>query len=112
MAVFAQRLRRQRKQFAEVEILGKMNGAVGNWNAHYADYPDVDWPRVTQAFIAALGIAQSPATTQIEPHDYTAAYFTALERFNTIRIGFCRAIWRYIPGGYFKQRPVAVQGGI
>ncbi|HEY9546368.1 MAG TPA: adenylosuccinate lyase [Solimonas sp.] len=111
MAVFAQRLRRQRKQFAEVEILGKMNGAVGNWNAHYAAYPDVDWPRVTQAFIAALGIAQSPATTQIEPHDYIAEYFHALSRFNTILIGFCRDIWSYISVGYFKQRTVAGEVG-
>src|SRR3546814_2960294 len=111
MAVFAQRLRRQRKQFAEVEILGKMNGAVGNWNAHYAAYPDVDWPRVTQAFIAALGIAQSPATTQIEPHDYIADYFHALSRFNPNLIGFCRDIWSYNSVGYFKQRTVAGEVG-
>ncbi|WP_020648851.1 adenylosuccinate lyase [Solimonas variicoloris] len=111
MAVFAQRLRRQREQFAQVEILGKMNGAVGNWNAHYAAYPDVDWPAMTGHFIAALGIGQSPATTQIEPHDYIAEYFHALTRFNTILIDFCRDVWGYISVGYFKQRTVAGEVG-
>ncbi len=111
MAVFAQRLRRQREQFAAVSILGKMNGAVGNWNAHYAAYPDVDWPAVARAFIAELGIEQSPATTQIEPHDYIAEYFHALSRFNTVLIGFCRDIWSYISVGYFKQRTVPGEVG-
>jgi adenylosuccinate lyase len=111
MAVFVQRLRRQREQFAAVPLLGKMNGAVGNWNAHYAAYPDVDWPAVAEAFIADLGIEQSPATTQIEPHDYIAEYFHALSRFNTILIGFCRDIWGYISVGYFRQRTVAGEVG-
>lgn len=111
MAVFVQRLRRQRDQFARVEILGKMNGAVGNWNAHLAAYPDVDWPKMTADFIAGLGIAESPATTQIEPHDYIAEYFHALTRFNTILIGFCRDIWGYVSLGYFKQRTVAGEVG-
>ncbi|NGY06340.1 adenylosuccinate lyase [Solimonas terrae] len=111
MAVFAQRLRRQREQFAAVALLGKMNGAVGNWNAHYAAYPDVDWPSVAEAFIGALGIEQSPATTQIEPHDYIAEYFHVLSRFNTILIDFCRDIWSYISVGYFKQRTVAGEVG-
>ncbi|NKF23088.1 adenylosuccinate lyase [Solimonas marina] len=111
MAVFAQRMRRQREQFAAVPLLGKMNGAVGNWNAHLAAYPDVDWPAVTQAFIADLGIEQSPATTQIEPHDYIAEYFHALSRFNTILIDFCRDVWSYISVGYFKQRTVAGEVG-
>jgi len=111
MAVFVQRLRRQREQFAAVAILGKMNGAVGNWNAHYAAYPDVDWPAVANAFITELGIEQSPATTQIEPHDYIAEYFHALTRFNTILVDFCRDIWSYISVGYFKQKTVAGEVG-
>ncbi|WP_028079552.1 adenylosuccinate lyase [Solimonas soli] len=111
MAVFVQRLRRQREQFAAVAILGKMNGAVGNWNAHYAAYPDVDWPAVAAAFIGELGIAQSPATTQIEPHDYIAEYFHALSRFNTVLIGFCRDVWGYVSLGYFKQKTVAGEVG-
>jgi adenylosuccinate lyase len=111
MAVFAQRLRRTREQFAAVPILGKMNGAVGNWNAHLAAYPDVDWPALSREFIAGLGIEQSPATTQIEPHDYIAEYFHALSRFNTILLDFCRDIWSYISVGYFKQRTVAGEVG-
>jgi adenylosuccinate lyase len=111
MAVFAQRLRRQRSQFAAVEVLGKMNGAVGNWNAHYAAYPDVDWPLVAKSFLEDLGIGQSPATTQIEPHDYIAEYFHALTRLNTILLDFCRDVWGYISLGYFKQRTVAGEVG-
>ncbi|MEQ1439521.1 adenylosuccinate lyase [Fontimonas sp. SYSU GA230001] len=111
MAVFAQRLRRQRAQFAQVQILGKMNGAVGNWNAHYAAYPHVDWPAITRRFLADLGIDESPATTQIEPHDYIAEYFHALSRLNTILIDFCRDIWAYISVGYFKQKTVAGEVG-
>ncbi|MFA5940625.1 MAG: adenylosuccinate lyase [Sinimarinibacterium sp.] len=111
MGVFAQRLRRQRAQFAQVQILGKMNGAVGNWNAHYAAYPDVDWPAIARQFLADLGIEESPATTQIEPHDYIAEYFHALGRINTILIGFCRDVWAYISVGYFKQKAVAGEVG-
>ncbi|MEW6166705.1 MAG: adenylosuccinate lyase [Pseudomonadota bacterium] len=111
MAVFVQRLRRQRRQFAAVEVLGKMNGAVGNWNAHYAAYPEVDWPGIARRFIAALGIGESPATTQIEPHDYIAEYFHALSRINTVLIDFCRDIWAYISVGYFKQKTVAGEVG-
>ena len=111
MAVFVQRLRRQREQFAAVPILGKMNGAVGNWNAHYAAYPDVDWPALSRQFLDQLGIEQSPATTQIEPHDYIAEYFHALSRLNTILIGFCRDIWAYVSVGSFKQRTVAGEVG-
>jgi len=111
MAVFAQRLRRQRAQFAAVEVLGKMNGAVGNWNAHYAAYPDVDWPIVAKRFLEELGIGQSPATTQIEPHDYIAEYFHALTRLNTILLDFCKDVWGYISLGYFKQRTVAGEVG-
>jgi adenylosuccinate lyase len=111
MAVFAQRLRRQREQFAAVQILGKMNGAVGNWNAHYAAYPDVNWPAVAREVLEGLGVAESPATTQIEPHDYIAEYFHALSRINTILIDFCRDIWSYISVGYFKQKTVAGEVG-
>jgi adenylosuccinate lyase len=111
MAVFAQRLRRQREQFAAVQILGKMNGAVGNWNAHYAAYPEVDWPAVAREVLEGLGVAESPATTQIEPHDYIAEYFHALSRINTILIDFCRDIWSYVSVGYFKQKTVAGEVG-
>ena len=111
MAVFAQRLRRQRTQLAAVPLLGKMNGAVGNYNAHMAAYPDVDWPAFAAAIIGELGLEQSPATTQIEPHDYIAEYFHALSRANTILIDFARDIWSYISVGYFKQRAVAGEVG-
>jgi adenylosuccinate lyase len=111
MAVFVARLRRQRDQFMAVECLGKTNGAVGNWNAHIAAYPGVDWPALTADFIKGLGLAVSPATTQIEPHDYIAEYFHALSRFNTILIGFSRDIWSYISIGAFKQRAVAGEVG-
>jgi adenylosuccinate lyase len=111
MAVFVQRLRRQRKGFAAVEILGKMNGAVGNLNAHRLAYPAVNWNRLTTAFIEGLGLARSPATTQIEPHDWMAEYFDALARIDTILIDFCRDAWGYISLGYFVQRTVAGEVG-
>ena len=111
MAVFVARLRRQRQQFAAVELLGKANGAVGNFNAHLAAYPAVDWPAFSRGVITALGLTESPATTQIEPHDYIAEYFHALSRFNTILVDFSRDIWSYISVGYFKQRPVAGEVG-
>ncbi|MES2491631.1 MAG: adenylosuccinate lyase [Pseudomonadota bacterium] len=111
MAVFVQRLRRQRDQLAAVPLLGKINGAVGNYNAHMAAYPDVDWVGFAGQFIHGLGIERSPATTQIEPHDYIAEYFHALSRINTILIGFSRDIWSYISVGYFKQRTVAGEVG-
>ena len=111
MAVFAQRLRRQRSQLATVPLLGKMNGAVGNYNAHLAAYPEVDWAAFAASIIASLGLVQSPATTQIEPHDYIAEYFHALSRANTILVDFSRDIWSYISVGYFKQRTVAGEVG-
>jgi adenylosuccinate lyase len=111
MAVFVQRLRRQRKGFAAVEILGKMNGAVGNLNAHRIAYPSVNWRRLTGDFIEGLGLARSPATTQIEPHDWMAEYFDALARIDTILIDFCRDAWGYISLGYFAQRTVAGEVG-
>ncbi|HEU0196004.1 MAG TPA: adenylosuccinate lyase, partial [Nevskiaceae bacterium] len=111
IAVFVQRLRRQRGQFAAVEILGKINGATGNYNAHLVAYPEVDWPALAARMIGSLGLAPSPATTQIEPHDFIAEYFQALTRVNTILIDACRDIWGYISLGYFKQKPVAGEVG-
>ena len=104
MANVAYRLARQIKQFNNVELLGKINGAVGNYNAHYSAYPDIDWPAHSQAFVESLGLAFNPYTTQIEPHDYMAELFDALRRFNTILIDFNRDVWGYISLGFFKQR--------
>jgi adenylosuccinate lyase len=98
------RLDRAQKQFAACEILGKFNGAVGNYNAHVIAYPDADWPGIAQRFIESLGIETNPYTTQIEPHDWTAEYAHALMRYNTILIDFSRDVWGYISLGYFKQR--------
>ncbi|MDX8163275.1 adenylosuccinate lyase [Acinetobacter pittii] len=104
MANVAYRLARQIKQFENVELLGKINGAVGNYNAHLSAYPDVDWAAHAQAFVESLGLAFNPYTTQIEPHDYMAELFDALRRFNTILIDFNRDVWGYISLGYFKQK--------
>lgn len=106
MAVFVQRLRRVRDGFAGIACLAKVNGAVGNYSAHCAAYPDVDWPALATQFVAALELELSPATTQIEPHDWIAEYFHALMRINTILIDFCRDVWGYISLGYFRQRTV------
>ncbi len=105
------RLRRQVSQISANEILGKINGAVGNYNAHYAAYPDVDWANFSQEFVQQLGLSWNPYTTQIEPHDYIAELFAALCRFNTVLIDFDRDIWSYISLGYFKQRTVAGEVG-
>ncbi|MFZ3076675.1 MAG: adenylosuccinate lyase [Psychrobacter glacincola] len=105
MANVAYRLARQIKQIGQVELLGKINGAVGNYNAHYASYPDVDWQNHAEKFInERLALTFNPYTTQIEPHDYIAELFDAVKRFNTILIDFNRDIWQYISLGYFKQR--------
>jgi len=98
------RLDRTQKQFAEIEILGKFNGAVGNYNAHAVTYPDADWPAIAHRFIESLGVEPNPYTTQIEPHDWTAEYSHALMRYNTILIDFSRDVWAYISLGYFTQR--------
>lgn len=111
MANVAYRLRRQRNQIAAVEILGKMNGAVGNYNAHYSAYPEVNWPELSQKFEQSLGITFNPFTTQIEPHDYIAEMFNALERFNTIVLDFDRDIWGYISYGTFTQKTIAGEIG-
>ncbi|MCJ7558400.1 MAG: adenylosuccinate lyase [Gammaproteobacteria bacterium] len=106
LANVAHRLGRQRRQLAAVETLGKINGAVGNFNAHVVAYPELDWSGISQRFIASLGLVANPYTTQIEPHDWIAEYCDALARFNTVLIDFCRDLWSYISVGYFRQRPV------
>lgn len=106
MANVAYRLKRQLKQIERVEILGKINGAVGNYNAHLATYPDIDWEANARTFVEGLGLSFNPYTTQIEPHDYIAELFDAVCRFNTILIDFDRDVWGYISLGYFKQRTV------
>jgi adenylosuccinate lyase len=111
MANTVHRLKRQRQQLLSVPILGKMNGAVGNYNAHLAAYPDVDWETLARDFVTELGLAWNPYTTQIEPHDYIAEYFDTLSRFNTVLLDFCRDVWSYISIGYFKQKTVADEVG-
>jgi len=111
MANIVHRLKRQREQFLSVPILGKINGAVGNFNAHLAAYPDVAWETLAQEFVSDLGLEWNPYTTQIEPHDYIAEYFDALSRFNTVLLDFCRDTWSYISIGYFKQKTVANEVG-
>ena len=106
MANVVARLQRQRDSFAAVPLLGKINGAVGNYNAHLSAYPDVDWEAFAKRFVEGLGLTFNPFTTQIEPHDCIAEYFHALMRFNTILLDFNRDIWGYISLGYFKQRTV------
>jgi len=105
------RLERQRNALAAVVILGKMNGAVGNFNAHMAALPDVDWPAHSAHFIASLGLEANDYTTQIEPHDWIAEYCHALMRANTVLLDFARDMWSYISLGYFKQRPIEGEVG-
>ncbi|MBN0847357.1 adenylosuccinate lyase, partial [Pseudomonas aeruginosa] len=94
-----------------VEILGKINGAVGNYNAHIAAYPEVDWHQFSEEFVTSLGIQWNPYTTQIEPHDYIAELFDCIARFNTILIDFDRDVWGYIALNHFKQKTIAVEIG-
>jgi len=105
------RLRKQLKLAQNVDILGKINGAVGNYNAHYSAYPEVDWPAHAKQFIESLGLTYNPYTTQIEPHDYIAELFDAIARFNTILIDMDRDIWGYISMGFFKQKTIAGEVG-
>jgi adenylosuccinate lyase len=107
----AYRLHRQREQVGQVRLMGKFNGAVGNYNAHLAAYPDLDWANLAQQFVTQLDLEWNPLTTQIEPHDFIAELFDALARFNTILIDFCRDTWRYISLGYFKQKTIAGEIG-
>lgn len=111
MANVAYRLHRVRQQVATVPIMGKINGAVGNYNAHLAAYPDVNWPALARSFVEGLGLAWNPYTTQIEPHDYIAELLDALARFNTILIDFNRDVWGYVSLGYFKQKVVKGEVG-
>ncbi len=112
IAVFVHRLQRQHQQLQAVELLGKMNGAVGNYNAHMWAYDDVDWETFARRFVTEqLGLGFNPYTTQIEPHDYIAEYFGVVARFNTILIDFCRDVWGYISLGYFHQKIVAGEVG-
>jgi adenylosuccinate lyase len=94
-----------------VAIAGKINGAVGNFNAHVAAYPQVDWLTLARRFVESLGLIWNPYTTQIEPHDWMAEYFDALARINTVLIDLCRDLWGYISIGYFRQRAVAGEVG-
>jgi adenylosuccinate lyase len=105
------RLKRQHQQIEKVELLGKINGAVGNYNAHLSAYPDIDWQANAEQFVTSLGLSWNPFTTQIEPHDYIAELFDAIARFNTIVIDFNRDIWGYISLGYFKQKTIAGEVG-
>jgi adenylosuccinate lyase len=105
------RLKRQRDQIAAVEMLGKINGAVGNYNAHISAYPEVDWHQFSNEFVTSLGLTWNAFTTQIEPHDYIAELFDAVARFNTILIDFDRDVWGYIALGHFKQKTIAGEIG-
>ena len=111
MANFSYRLMRQIEQLEEVKIMGKFNGAVGNFNAHISAYPNLDWPNTSKNFIESLGINYAPYSSQIESHDYIAEYFHALNRFNTILIDFCRDVWGYISLGYFTQKTIEGEVG-
>ncbi len=107
----AYRLMRQREQLKAIPLLGKINGAVGNYNAHLSAYPDLDWANFAEEFVTSLGLEWNPYTIQIEPHDYIAEFFDALARFNTILIDFDRDVWGYISNNFFKQKTVAGEIG-
>jgi adenylosuccinate lyase len=111
IAVFALRLRRQLKSIEGQEYLGKLNGAVGAFNAHDLAYPQVDWPGFARGFVEGFGLAYNPLTTQIEPHDFLAELAHGVMRFNTVLLDFCRDVWRYISLGYFRQRISAKEVG-
>jgi adenylosuccinate lyase len=111
MANVAYRLQRQREQLADIKLLGKINGAVGNYNAHLSAYPEVDWAGLAKEFVESLGLAWNPYTIQIEPHDYIAELFDALARYNTVLLNFDRDIWTYISMGFFKQKTIAGEVG-
>ncbi|MDX1443692.1 MAG: adenylosuccinate lyase [Gammaproteobacteria bacterium] len=111
MANVVHRLVRQRMQLEGIDILGKINGAVGNYNAHLSAYPDIDWDSENEAFVESLGLTFNPYTIQIEPHDYMAELFDCASRFNTILLDFSRDVWGYISLGFFKQKTVAGEIG-
>ena len=111
MAIYVYRALRQMKQFENIELLGKLNGAVGNFNAHFAAYPDINWMSLSKEFVEKLGLTWNPYTTQIESHDYMAEYFHTLARTNTILIDLCRDLWGYISLGYFNLKPIKGEVG-
>jgi len=111
MANVVARLDRQKRQIETVPLLGKINGAVGNYNAHLSAYPEIDWPAFARDFVESLGLEWNPYTTQIEPHDYIAELFDAISRANTVMIDYCRDIWGYISVGYFRQKTKAGEVG-
>ena len=111
MAVYVHRLNRQNNQLKNIELLGKLNGAVGNFNAHFSAYPDIDWMTLSKEFVEELGLTWNPLTTQIESHDYMAQYFHVLIRSNTILIDLCRDLWGYISLGYFKLKLIKGEVG-
>jgi adenylosuccinate lyase len=111
MANVVYRLQKQREHIANTQILGKINGAVGNYNAHIAAYPDINWEQFAEEFVQSLGLQWNPYTIQIEPHDYIAEMFDAVARYNTILIDFCRDIWSYISLGHFKQKIIKGEVG-
>lgn len=112
LANVVHRLKRQRAQLAATPLLGKINGAVGNYNAHLAAYPEVDWEDFARRFVVEdLGLDWNPHTTQIEPHDFMAEFFHTVMRANTVLLDFCRDVWSYIAIGYFRQRTVASEIG-
>src|SRR6185437_5717272 len=111
VANFVARLRRAERRWSSVEILGKWNGAVGNFNAHHAALPGVDWPAVSRGFIESLGLACNAYTTQIEPHDWIAEYCDAVAAINVVLLDLCRDFWGYISLGYLKQRAAAAEVG-
>jgi len=111
MAIYVYRALRQMKQFENIELLGKLNGAVGNFNAHFAAYPDINWMSLSKEFVEELGLTWNPYTTQIESHDYMAEYFHTLARTNTILIDLCRDLWGYISLGYFNLKPIKGEVG-
>jgi adenylosuccinate lyase len=111
MANMVYRLDRQRDQVADVRLLAKINGAVGNYNAHLAAYPDIDWPDFARSFVESFGLSWNPYSIQIEPHDYMAELFDAIARFNNVLMDFCRDVWGYIALGYFRQKAVAGEIG-
>jgi adenylosuccinate lyase len=111
VAVFVHRLRLARETLSRVPVRGKINGAVGNFNAHVAACPDVDWPTLGRRLVESLGLEWNPYTTQIEPHDWMAEYFDALARCNTVLLDLCRDFWGYVSLGYFRQKVVAGEVG-
>ena len=111
LAIFVHRLQARLEDFRQVEILGKMNGATGNFNAHRVACPEADWTEITRNFVESLGLKHNPHTTQVEPHDYMAGYFHALARINSVLVDLCRDVWGYIALDYFRLKAVSGEVG-